>query len=704
MRRSGLVAAGILVAMMARADDGWRTEPPITYVLDYGREHLGYPEYIDKVASGPPHLLHLGKDVPMSHNWGPIQCLGGENQAGGKGECIRRLSPDEVEQRFAGLTAMVRSLHQAGCRWVLPYICSMTIGGSHRTRTGFWEFYDHWNEYLRFGLPPRPELDPEFWVQRDPDGTMKSTYGVKPDKDPFYPPYEPNMRYAVCVNNPGWRTWIDEVCRQVATVGYDGAFIDNGATQRCYCRFCQEKYQDFLRQRYSPTELRELFGVEPGQPVPLTPPPGRGEALTLGWVETQRFFVESIHQHQLAMRRAGEQVSDHFLLFPNGGRPHYITGAFCDSDWVMFELSLGEYGTNPGLVRSRLVEDIHLKVYNDHAFEYKYVQAVRKRVGAICLTRGGYPSTSPALDLNENCARLGMAEAAAFGSRAGFLIRPDWQRFGPVLNEYRRFFEAHEAHYRGLVPYAQVGLLACADQDIYDNSHHLEAVKSLTTALLEGHVLFDYVVEDRCTPHVLRDFRLVVVPQLQYASASQLQALAEYVAGGGIVLLVGKVPAQDLQLRPLRGEVPERLAALSASGAEQSWADGHGRWVWLPELPDMGLLERLNQVVGANLSVAASSLSGAVRFNAFVRPENGEVILHVLNYDTPLGALVQPVLDKSDVTIALPLPEGRRATIATAWSPDRDAPLQLPLHMNSGRAVFTLPNLHIYELVQIAPD
>ena len=53
----------LIVAGVGVADDGWRTQAPITYVLDYGREHLGYPEYFQAVAGSPPTLLHLGKDV-----------------------------------------------------------------------------------------------------------------------------------------------------------------------------------------------------------------------------------------------------------------------------------------------------------------------------------------------------------------------------------------------------------------------------------------------------------------------------------------------------------------------------------------------------------------------------------------------------------------------------------------------------------------
>lgn len=57
--------------------------------------------------------------------------------------------------------------------------------------------------------------------------------------------------------------------------------------------------------------------------------------------------------------------------------------------------------------------------------------------------------------------------------------------------------------------------------------------------------------------------------------------------------------------------------------------------------------------------------------------------------------------DKTDVILSLPLPEGRRAASVTAWSPDREAALDLPVTAADGRATFTLPNLHIYEMVRM---
>ncbi len=707
MRRATVLI--LMAGMMAMApagfaaDPDWRTRPPITYVLDYGQGHLDSPEYIAAVAASPPTLLHLGKDVVMSHNWGPIAGVGGENQAGGKGDAIRRLTPAETRERFRRLEEMVDGLHAAGVRWVMPYICSITLGGSHIRRTGFWEFYDHWDEYLEFGLPPRPELDPADWMQRNPDGSMKSTYGVRPDVDEFYPPYEPNMRYAACVNNPGWRTWIDAVARLVAAVGYDGAFIDNGGTQQCYCRFCQAKYQDWLRERYVDEEIPLLFGVGAGEQVPLAVKPAAGEPMTLGWVESQRFWRHSIHEHQQAIRRAGEEVGGGFILFPNGGhgRPESVRNAFMDSNYIMYELSIGDYGTHPGLIRSRIVDDISMTVRNDHVWQLKYTLAVRELVSPLLLTRGGYPSEEPGWVLNQETAALGNAEAAAFGSGAGFLLRPRWNEYADVLNCYRAFFEGHEDLFAGYVPYAQVGIAAFGDQNFYENRKHVTSVEQVTAELLDAHVLFDYITEDRFTPKVLAAYPAVVFADVRYASREQIDALDGYVRAGGRALIIGETPTHDLRVQPLD---PQRLPAAlrpTPEGAElhENMPYGEGTWLRYSRIPLDEVAGLLSRRAG-ELDIAPDAGPG-VRVNAFIDPDGDAMVLHLLNYDTPLGAEPEPLEDKTNLELSVPLPQGAAVVAATAFAPDADGPEALAHDTRDGRAHIMVPSLHIYKVLRI---
>jgi len=63
----------------------------------------------------------------------------------------------------------------------------MTLNGDPNRRSGFWEFYDHWDSYRSLGLAPRPQADPWEWMQRSPDGRLHQYYKYGyPDR--FYPP------------------------------------------------------------------------------------------------------------------------------------------------------------------------------------------------------------------------------------------------------------------------------------------------------------------------------------------------------------------------------------------------------------------------------------------------------------------------------------------------------------------------------------
>jgi len=651
------------------ADAEWTTTAPFTYVLDYGSRHVGREEYIRSVASAPPTLLHLGKDVPMTHNWGPIAALGGENQAYGKGHHIRRLTPNEVRDRLASLREMARKLHKAGVRWVTPYICSMTLAGHHENRTGFWEFYDHWDEYRALGLGPRPPTDPIEWMQRQADGGLVRFYGYSGD---HYPPYKPNHRYAACVNNPGWRAWHDEVVKFVAKCGFDGVFVDNGGSQRCYCDHCQTGFREFIARRYTPRERRRHFGADDLAEIQI---PKRSR--TLPYAEAQRFWLDSLRRHQACMRAAGErELGRHFIVFPNGGRTYAIKNAFPDSDFVMFELSVGDHGTHPGMAKVPIVGSIFLRRYNDHVFEYKYVQCLRRRVKPVILTRAGWPRSLKWLRKNVNVAALGMAECGAFSGGGGFLLRPKWNRFREPSNAYRKFFESHPDLYAGMDSYAQVGVAAFADQKLYGNIRNETMVRSMCRELCEAHVMFDLVPEPRFTAEHLARYDALIVPNVTFMSRSQIDALKTYVARGGRAAIVGDTATADDRMVPF--DRPP-LADLDAP-AEPSLAKVWGKPGVLVG-PEGWQIEN-------------------VKVNAFANPD--QIVVHVVNYNVPLGENARPPVIVKDLALSIPLPKGRQPTRIDVYDPEEDEAHALDYRVTGGRAWIALPPLRIYKVIRIA--
>lgn len=673
----------LLAALLMGAGPGMCA--PITYVLDYGPQHIDRPEYLEAVASGPPTLLHLGKDVPFTHQWGPIQALGGENQAFGKGEHIRRLSPDETRERIRSLTTMIEGLHRAGVAMVMPYICAMTLSGHHERRTGFWEFYDHWDDYAALGIGPKPPADPITWMQRRPDGTLHHFYTYEGD---FYPPYETNHRYAACVNNPHWRAWLLKVTEFAARCGCDGVFVDNAGSQRCYCETCRRLFPEFLRKRYRSEEIRALFGENPTLET-------KTEGLL--WVETQRFWKESLHAHLAAIREAGERVRGRgkFFVFPNGGehRPEDLGSTYRDADFLMFERSIGEYGTHPGTVRVPVTPDIAVREVNDNIFAYKITRAQGGRTQPIVLTRAGYPRRLPWAEMTPDSAILGMAECAAFAGGGGFLVPPKWADFAPALKQCRAFFEGRRDVYEGVEPWAPVGIAALGEQKLYGNNAHIEGVRQVTRALLEAHVLFDYVPEGRLTVKGLAGYRTLILPGVEVMDPEAARAVREYVRAGGSALVIGQAPSKDLRLQPLAETLPA-----PASAEVEAKKEGGGTWVLAPRMRPGRYVARWLAMASAEDLALAPGASPA-RFNAFRGP--GRLLLHAVNYGVPLGLPAAPAGPAPEMRLRVPLPAGTRAVSVRAFDPEQPQAAEVEGVMRDGRCELTLSGLRVYRVLEI---
>ncbi len=212
------------------------TAAPVYYLIDYKANHLDNPEYIEWIRELPPELLHFGKDVPMTHIYGPISAVGGENQAHGRNrDDIRRLTPDEVAERIAVLQHMNEALHDAGVEMVMPYTSAITFAGEPDTRS---------------------DDPPENWPAIKADGSLH-TFGKL--LQPEY--YAGLYRYVACIENPAWRNWLVQVHRLVAMAGYDGAFPDNTSPINCYGPHCQQGFRAYIAEKFTAGDRMALFGA-----------------------------------------------------------------------------------------------------------------------------------------------------------------------------------------------------------------------------------------------------------------------------------------------------------------------------------------------------------------------------------------------------------------------------------------------------------
>ncbi|MBM3860506.1 MAG: hypothetical protein FJ395_12755 [Verrucomicrobia bacterium] len=648
-----------LLATILRLHDpaGVPTEPPVTYVLDYGTNHLDRADWLATNRAAPPELLHLGSDVPMTSNWGPVRKIGGENVAYGMGDFTLPISPDDVAQRMTKLTEMVRALHAAGVKMVMPYVCTMTIAGHHERRAGFWSFYDRWNDYAaRFDLGPRPVADPFTWLQRKPDGEIHRFYTYTGD---YYPGYQPNHRYAACVNNPAWQQWMTREVAMVARCGYDGVFTDNGGSQRCYCELCQKLFRDWAQKR----------GLKDDNL--LHAPSKTGDAR---YAEAQRFWLENIHSYQALLRSAAAMINPSFKMFANGGhrRPQNVKLAFADSDFIMFEKSFGPLGTHPGLADGTNV--------NHNIVELKFVQCLRRRVKPIILTRSGYPKSQPPFEMNKASASLGCAEMAAFGNGGGFLIRPNLPSGAEVIRRWNTFHQRHAGLLSGNDSLATVGVAYWSEQTLF-SAKHMTSVTALSDMLLASHVPFDFLMEENFNEQFLSRYSAIIMPDIAHADAARLAAVAAWARAGGRLLLAGAHPA-DSPLLAMTGSVTR-----------------------IEKLPDANILGTWLRDAAAIVDDGRPELR-RVYINLFARRHPARIVAHVLNYNTPLGVDALPPAPIENISLRIPLPRGLKPRCVTAFDADTDTAQALEWKSGSETLAVTLPRLLISKmiLVELSPS
>lgn len=678
------------------------TVVPMTYVRDYGDGHLDEPEFLEAIRANPPELLVLGKDLVLHHSIGPVVGIGGENVS-----CTRpphgvRISSEEMAVKQRRLTEMVAALHEAGCELVMPYICTKTIFGRHDTRIGFWEFYDHWDEYeADWDLGPRPP-DPMEWMRRNADGSLQITY---PFEDPRY---EPNHRYAACVNQPGWRRHMRNVVRLIAACGYDGCYLDNNARNECRCDVCQAMFRERMQQKYSDAQLRELFGLDTPADIHLAT-----ERRGLLWYESCRFWVESNVEFLTMLRDHAEQTRAPFHMFPNPGTWWHSAQEIQDvariASFIQSEENGFEYGGHSGMVQVPLIGDLSFREYNDNALKHKYAQATRSGLRTTMTTRPYLfrARTSPDfIRMNGQSLRVNLAEANAFAGGGCKNVSLRWGG-DEQITRYRDFTAAHADLYAGYDCYAPVALVLFARQYFYEANHDvLHSSDAVATELLAAQIPFDLLLEETFSRERLDRHEVVIIPSgTRYVADEVAAALLDWVQAGGRLIVCGEDFARyDTLCREVRRDA---VAALTASpGAARSLGEGRVL-ACVSSAPDGGFARAAGSLAGRDLrSVEPGDWDPrSLKVNAFIRGEGtpgARVVLHAVNYGVLLHRTdVRPPVPIEDLRFRLRLPEGMTVASVTAHDPAADAPQALDFTQDGRALSFTLPRIEVYAAIAI---
>ena len=675
------IAAWLCVTPTVCAASVNKSRVPVLYIINYSADnHLVRPSLLAMTKKWKPDLFHAGKDGPFTHNWGPIAGWGGENVYGGgkhRQAYHRRLSPAELDQKFAACRRYTKAMHESGVGKFYHYVCGFTLGGNPdaKARYGFWEFYDHWDEYLRFGIGPKPAHDPIQWMMRKPDGSCCFIY--KRD----YTSYLPGTRWAACMNNPHWRQWMAAVFRASASVGFDGIFPDN-CFCRCCCKYCQAEFAKFVEREHRPT--KQMATHEDG---------GRA------WFDTQEFWIDTIARWMTDMRAEARKINPDFGIFPNNGTHPGYKRFSTACDYMMGEGDFWDFGPrgfgtiwfhkDPGMVRRPLAGGLALKRYRDLIISYKYTAAQGGRPAVVWLTHGGQARSEEATELR-------FCEAMAFGAGACTFGRPSTPP--ETYARYRRFFQTRRRLYDGLEPWCKVGLAYFPRQALHGNMRHVSLVWAIADALNARCIPYRVVTETDCRAGRLDDLNMLFVPGVDHIELAELRALRSFAFSGNTIAFHAGPPTHDEYYRPIADDLGFPL---------QGGRVGAGRVVVGREVvkaADVAALCR--EGLGRDPCITPDGPESGppgLRLEMRFKPDETRMVLHLVNYNVPLGKAAARVEDLENLKLRLPLPKGWKPTRALLHNSHRDSPDVLALQASGSAFVeVTVPKLHIYSVLEVS--
>jgi hypothetical protein len=406
--------------------------------------------------------------------------------------------------------AAVAYLHAAkrqGIRLAIGYVCATSI-------VGLGTFDKNWQPEFR----ARFQSPPSDWRQQDCHGNpLASWYGGD---------YNP-----ACMNNPDWRTYERFMVRQQLECGCDGIFFDNPTMhpQGCYCRFCMEKFAQFLRLEKpanglpsGPDSLSTLRGLAQQQPAVFM----RFRCtIARDFLADMRSYARSIKRG--ALMTANNSLNSSGALYSQcRGYAYNIYELSQAEDYVVVEDVSSQPRT---LADGRTVE---------YGPTYKQLHAIShgKPVVAVTVAKGDY-TTAPDL------VRLAMAEAAA--NDASYLSWPAWpekerQQMASAIRPEADFLRRNAALLDSALARREVVLFLPFRNWLTTGECR---ASGLAAELMRANVQFSVICEDHlqppragALPESLRGVRLLLAPSRSDFTAAELNVLEAFTRRGGSVI------------------------------------------------------------------------------------------------------------------------------------------------------------------------
>jgi len=278
--------------------------------------------------------------------------------------------------------------------------------------------------------------------------------------------------------------------------------------------------------------------------------------------------------------------------------------------------------------------------------------------------------------------RKPIAEASAFQSHfaiaeAGEKMLHGWiAQDDPIarqtwtdISRYFTFLSEHQDLYTDVTCVRKVGVVSPPHIPSFEVTLKRS---NLYNALAESNVMYEVVLLHRVTPELLSGYKMIVLPNIPWMDADQLDALRAYKKHGGKIYTIGS----NRELLEL-ADVQSPASILETAQTQSSRQE---------------LLGKIEQLSGKQVITIPGS--GYVAANVVKKIASDQVILHFVNYNTPLENVrvsvdLEGMIQQIDVKrIKMLSPDGASKAIVVS-------------SVRGTRVDFVLPQLDVYDVVVI---
>lgn len=135
---------------------------------------------------------------------------------------------------------------------------------------------------------------------------------------------------------------------------------------------------------------------------------------------------------------------------------------------------------------------------------------------------------------------LAMAEALAFNQTLGFVGS---NPLTPITREYIDFYRQHEQFYTGSEDVANVAVFRSYASLTYNNAAVQLCTVLVEQTLIEASVPFELLFDAGLND--LKKYSVVILPNTECLSDSQIALLRSFVSGGGSIVVIGQTGLYD---------------------------------------------------------------------------------------------------------------------------------------------------------------